>query len=65
MIAEVLHPVPTLADIAAAFEFDDAYEVLLALHMFVREKQARRGLPFAALSLEEQMVFYALWYFCI
>jgi hypothetical protein len=62
MIADALPTTPTLADIAAAFEFDDAYEVILALHMHVREKQARLGLHFDDLSPEEQMVYHALWY---
>ncbi len=62
MIAKVLPLVPTATEIAAAFEFDDAYEVMLALHLFVREKQARQGLQFDDLTPEEQLVYYALWY---
>ena len=62
MVADAVLAGPTPAQIAAAFEFDDAYEVILALHMFVREKQARKGLPFTDLSPEEQLVYYALWF---
>ncbi len=64
MIAQPLILNPTYApeDIAAAFQLEDAYDVLIVLQRLTNRKCVEQGLRFEELSYSERLVSYILWF---